>query len=132
MLEILVAQAVIFRTEKQRDFTFLRGGGNFRRSLSRRPTMASIESGTAGGADDQRAVGNRRADRIVASGIGKNVSAMHGHGARPEASRARLPHDGELGGTEIFHRARHRSYVARAVRANHDDAEIAQHTSPND
>jgi hypothetical protein len=128
MFQIFVAEAVIFGTEKQRDLAFLRGANNFRRGFPRSLAVAPIKPRTTSGADDQSAVGNRRADRLVTFRFRQNISTMHGHRARPETSRARFPDDRKLLSAEIFHSARHRADVAGAARANHHNADIAQHT----
>ncbi len=127
MFQIFIAEAVILRAEDERDFAFLCCADNLRRDFPRSLAVAAVKSGPAGRADDQRAVGDCAANRFVALSLGQNIPAMHGHGSRPEALRARLADDGQLFGADILHRARDRADVAGAARANHDYTEIAQH-----
>ena len=127
MFQIFIAEAVILRAEDKRDFAFLRCANNLRRDFPRSLAVAAVKSGPAGRADDQRAVGDRGANRFVALSLGENIPAMHGHGSGPEAPRARLSDDGQLFGADILHRARDGADVAGAARANHDYTEIAQH-----
>ena len=125
MFEIFVAEAVIFGAEDQRDFTACCRGSDDVGATSRGVlAVAAIESGAAGGADDQRAVGDRIAKGFVAFGFAKISRPCTAIALGPKAPGARFADDGELAGAEIFHRPRHRADIARAARANQNDSKI--------
>ena len=125
MFEIFVAEAVVFGAEDKRNFPLFSGSGDTRSDFSWRLAMGAIEAGAAGGANDQRAVGDGGANGIVAFGFAEHVAAVHCHRLGPKALGARCADDGQVRAAEIFHCARHRAYIARAARANHHYSNIA-------
>ncbi len=65
VLDIFVAEAMVFGTEDQRDFALPGGGGDSGRNFARGLAVGAVESLAAGGADHQRAIGDGGADGIV-------------------------------------------------------------------
>ncbi len=107
VLEVFVAQTMIFRAEDQRDFTVLCAATTWARLLAAFG-CAAIESGSARGANDERAVGDRFPDSLVALALREDFAAVHGHRPRPKAPGARFADDGELAGVDMF-------FIARAT-----------------
>src|SRR5436309_14564809 len=87
MFDILVAQAVVFRTEDQRDFSRLCRSDDFRREFAGGLIVPAVQSRSAGRADHESAVSNGLAKCFITFRLAQNVSGVDGPGSSPEAAR---------------------------------------------
>src|SRR5438093_13217378 len=88
MFDILVAQAVVFRTEDQRDFSRLCRSDDFRREFAGGLIVPAVKPRSAGRADHESAVSNGLAKCFVTFRLAQNVSAGDRHGPLPAAAPA--------------------------------------------
>src|SRR3989442_7356382 len=96
MFDILVAQAVVFRTEDQRDSSRLCRSDDFWREFAGGLIVPAVQPRSAGRADHESAVSNGLAKCFITFRLAQNVSAVDRHGPRPEAARACFSDDRPL------------------------------------
>src|SRR5262249_16745917 len=96
VLQILVAQAVVFGSENQGNFSGSRRRDDIRRGVTRRSTVFAIEPGSAGCSDHQVTVGDCLPDRVIAFCAAEYISAVDGHSSCPETSGSGLADYGQF------------------------------------
>src|SRR5207244_13124729 len=90
MFDILVAQAVVFRTEDQRDFSRFCRSDDFRREFAGGLIVPAVKPRSAGRADHESAVSNGLAKCFITFRLDQYVSAVDCHGPRPDGAHACL------------------------------------------
>src|SRR5438132_10477282 len=118
ILQIFIAEAVVFRTENQRDFSALCRRYDLRRDVTWWLAVSPIKPGPASRSDLQCAIRNGLSNSVIALCFAQYVAAVDCHGPGPEATRSCFSDDRQLVGPHIFHSARDGADVSRAAGAD--------------
>src|SRR5262245_30076106 len=124
VLQILVAQAMVLGSKNQGNFSGSSRRDDIPSGITRRSTVFTIETGSAGCSDDQGTVSNCLPDSVIAFCACEYILAVNGHGSCPETLGSCLADYGQLGLPHILHRPRDGADVSRAAGPYEDDPDV--------